>query len=107
MELCSQKVLPYTLRGNLLGGDAVELDYSEYDFIYMYKPIADHEKMGKLYEHILSTAPIGAIIIDVLRFTDVTHISKFNFKHMTSRHNRFFLLKTSNMTFDVIKAPFF
>ena len=49
----------------LIRGDAFSHDFSTYDVIYLYVPIADHKLMIELHKHIYSTMKAGAKIYDV------------------------------------------
>lgn len=44
----------------LLRGDGKKFDYSNYDFIYTYIPIASTESLKELYESIFRTMKVGA-----------------------------------------------
>lgn len=50
---------------NVWHGDAFKLDYSNWDVIYAYWPIPDHEKMALLMYHIITTMRSGANLIIV------------------------------------------
>ena len=85
--------------------DGLEYDYSGYDYIYMYQPMAKRSSMKALYKQVLSTAPIGAIIVNVLHFSDVFYLEEFKFvgKSKLKRYDRYFFLeKVSEDKFRVI-----
>ena len=53
---------PFTV----IEGDAFDIDYGEYNLIYMYRPIADSKRMCELYTHILETMPVDGMMIEVM-----------------------------------------
>lgn len=50
---------------NIIEGDALELDYSEYDVIYMYRPIANYDLMTALQRRVMTTMKAGAVYVCV------------------------------------------
>lgn len=50
----------------LINGDAFDLDFSPYNLIYMYCPIERSPRMSNLFLHIARTAPVGAVIAEML-----------------------------------------
>ena len=58
------KVVPYT---HLILGNAFDIDYSQYSFIYMYVPIYDVKKMAELYRLIKKRAKGKTVIFDIAR----------------------------------------
>lgn len=51
---------------NLIHANAFDVDFQPYNLIYLFRPIADHEKMQNLYLHIIDTMPVRGIMIEVL-----------------------------------------
>jgi hypothetical protein len=45
--------------------DAFNVDFKEFDFVYMYCPIADGDLMGKLNKHIWKTMKKGGLLYDI------------------------------------------
>ena len=53
------------VKRNIIFGDAFDLNYVDYDFIYMYVPINNNRIMRKLYKKVLLEMPINGIVTDV------------------------------------------
>ena len=53
---------PFTV----IEGDAFDIDYEEYNLIYMFRPIAGNKRMCELYKHILETMPVDGMMIEVM-----------------------------------------
>ena len=58
----NEKVVPLPV--TLILGDAFEHDYSTYDIIYLYQPIANYGTMESLYKHIFESAKPGAKMVE-------------------------------------------
>ena len=95
----------YNPKLSLQERNALYHDYSKYDYIYMYKPMSDEKLMHELYKQVLSTAPIGALIVNVLDFISVFDLTEFKFKMTKEFRNEysyaFILIKTGKNTFNV------
>lgn len=46
-------------------GDAFDVDFGRFDFIYLYMPINKREKLIELYKHIARTMPVNGLIMEV------------------------------------------
>lgn len=101
---------------NIHKGDALKFkDYSEYDYVYMYKPMSDNRQMAKLYNKIFNDCKVGTLIINVLDFDQIfadrdfypeeSRIdSKFTFINARNGKNRssgFVLIKIGKNKFKV------
>lgn len=49
----------------LINKDAFDLDFSNYNFIYMYRPIQCEKLLAKLHKKVLDEMPVGGTFIDV------------------------------------------
>jgi SAM-dependent methyltransferase len=56
--------------GRVFQGDALKHDYAEYDVVYFYCPMNDHELERQLEQRILETTKPGALILANLKMTD-------------------------------------
>lgn len=79
----------------IIHGDAIEFDFSSYDFIYMYVPIAG-PKLEELYRNILETAPSQAIIVDIAWGFIIKNILKEEYNTKCNRLPRFLRKKRSD-----------
>lgn len=74
----------------IIKGDALKFDYSQFDVIYFYCPIANYEKEKELEKLIIKTAKPGAVILANNYRYDV-----FNDKSLKSLGNCVFVKKRS------------
>jgi len=70
----------------LLNDDAFNLDYSAWNFIYMYCPIRSYTKMQELHRHILKTMPVGGVMVEMLPEQSNPLIDEFDMKRCLSHH---------------------
>lgn len=59
------KVDDVVITDRIIHGNALEFDFSPFDVIYMYRPMADNENMTKLWKQVFKTMHTGAVAYDV------------------------------------------
>jgi 16S rRNA G966 N2-methylase RsmD len=55
-------------KADIIAGDALRVDgkvYQKIDFIYMYSPIKNHQKMAELCHKVMQNMPEGAILMEM------------------------------------------
>lgn len=90
---------------NLIHDDFFNQNFSEYDFIYMYVPIADKPLMLNLAKKIIREMPIGGRAIDVgsgSLFDAIAHLKTFKLDESVYYSGA--IEKIDKTTFSVIKA---
>ena len=77
----SKQLVP---QANIKVGNALDMDYGEYDVVYLYHPFIDNKLQKQLDERIAKTIKTGAIVVLPLNTTDGYNSLKRVFNHFNA-----------------------
>lgn len=82
----------------IINADAFDINYKDFDTVYLYHPIADENLMGKLYRHIFKSMPKKAILLEMMQDSGLqSAIQDFNEERfrLSARLARTYYYKTT------------
>jgi SAM-dependent methyltransferase len=99
-----EQLIETPVKRKILWGNAFDHDFSNYDFIYMYKPIAEWSGIKKLYEKVLSEMPIGGVSIEIIFGSSFASVVKevYDIEFPSPSPFKYYIKKTGKRDFERI-----